>query len=226
MKNTFKSTFSVIILMIAILLIVSGCDGNDDVQSSPTDGFNLNNTFYSTANAYLTVDQADANNDGYPDSYNFFFTDGRMTDTFGDVGIGYAYSTNTTTKLVKLKALADASNPSLTTNTLTVGNTYVASSLLTTGFNAGFSADSFISYNLQPSTAFGTENGLDFSHIPETIGIWNYVGTSGPTITINAINIDYTTPANSTADVDYTFLDANGNQITGHYQGTLGVIRD
>jgi len=124
------------------------------------------------------------------------------------------------------------SNPNLT-NTLTAGETYVASSILTTslnGFgvtNSGFSNDSFVSYDLQPGgSIFGTENGFDFQHIPEVVGVWHYVGTVGPSITINAINIDNNTPTNSTINVDYTFLDTNGDTISGHYEGTLGIILD
>ena len=227
-----KTIFKISILFIAILFIGSSCDGNDDVQSSPQDGFTVSNTFYPTENAYVGIDQSDRDNNGKADFYTFFFTDGRITTSFGEVGIGYgyAYSTNTT-KLVKLQVFEGASNPNLT-NTLMVGETYVASSVLTTVINGmgvtntGFSKDSFVSYNLQvASPSFGTENGFDFQQIPEAIGIWHYAGTVGPTITINAINIDTATPTNSTIDVDYTFLDTNGNTITGHYEGTLGIIK-
>lgn len=227
MKTLLKTIF-----IITALNLLS-CDNNDDAPSSPQDGFTVNNSFYSTENAYIIIDQADRNANGKPDFYNFFFTNGRITDTYGDQGIGYAYAYSTnTTNLVKLQVFEGTSNPNLT-NTITAGETYVASSVSTTslnGFgvpNSGFSTDSFISYSLQPSnTIFGTENGFDFQQIPEAIGFWHYPGTTGPTITINAINIDYATPANSTIDVDYTFLDTFGDTITGHYQGTLGIILD
>ncbi|NRD21381.1 hypothetical protein HNV08_15095 [Winogradskyella eckloniae] len=45
-------------------------------------------------------------------------------------------------------------------------------------------------------------------------------------VTVSAINIDTTTPANSTIDVDYTFLASDGTAISGHYEGTLGIILD
>lgn len=216
------------LLLLTILLV--SCDNNDDQQATPatpTDGFTHNNTFYATENAYITTDQQDANNDGYPDYYNFFFSNGRVTDTYGDNGIGWAYAySDNTTQLVKLKILV-ASNTSLATGTIAVGNTYIASSILTAGFNAGFSSDSFVSYNLQTSGAnFGVENGFSFYHIPEVTGVWNYAGTVGPSITINAINIDSNTPENSTINVTYTFMNTNGDIITGEYQGTLGLILD
>jgi len=220
-------------IKIFLLLIITtffSCDNNDDAQTtpaSPTDGFTYSNTFYATENAYITIDQQDANSDGYPDYYNFFFLNGRITDTYGDSGVGWAYAySDNSTQLVKLKVLA-ASNTSLTTGTITVGNTYIASSTLTAGFNTGYSFDSFVSYSLQTNgTNFGTQNGFDFYHIPEVVGVWNYAGTVGPSITINAINIDSITPENSTINVTYTFMNTFGNVITGEYEGTLGVILD
>ncbi len=225
MKKTIKT-----LVVIFLAVITFSCDGNDDAQttpSTPTDGFTIGTTFYATPNVYVAVDQADANNDGQPDYYSFFFSDGRMTDTFGDNGVGYAYAYSTnTTKLAQVKVLA-ASNVSLTTAPIAASTTpYIGSSIITP-FATGFSVDSFISYNLQPNTTIlGAQNGINFTNIPETIGIWHYPGAVGPTITINAINIDYTTPTNSTIDVDYNFIDSAGIQITGHYEGTLGVMLD
>ncbi len=229
-----KTIFKITLVCIAILFIGSSCDNNDDVQSSPQDGFTVGTTFYETENIYIAIDQVDRDNNTKADYYTFFFTDGRMTDTYGDIGLGHAHNFSTNiTNLVKLQVFEGAANPNLT-NTLTAGETYVASSILTTnlnGFgvtNSGFSKDSFVSYNLQAGAiTFGTENGFDFTSTPpEVVGVWHYVGTVGPSITINAINIDTTTPANSTIDIDYTFLDTNGDTITGHYEGALGIILD
>ena len=221
-------TLKVLLILVAITLV--GCDNNDDQQTTPatpTDGFTISGTFNGTENAYITIDQADANGDTFPDYYNFFFTDGRMTDSFGDVGVGYAYGySDNTTNMVKLKILAGPSNPSLTSGVISSGNTYISSSVLTSGFNAGYSVDSLLGYDLEPDPTFGTENGVDFCHVQEANGIWYYVGTSGPMVIVNAINIDYSTPSNSTIDLDYTFLDTNGTTITGHYEGTLGIILD
>ena len=222
-----------IILILTLLIAVISCDNNDDVQSSPQDGFIISNIFYGTENTYITIDQSDRNNDNRPDYYNFFFTNGRITDTYGDVGVGYAYAYSTnTSNLVKLQVF-ESDNPSLVSGNLTAGNTYLASTALTTvinGFgvtNSGFSKDSFASYNLQTgNSAFGTENGFDFAGLPEVIGIWHYPNNTNPSLTINAINIDTTTPANSSIDVDYSFIDTNAVSITGHYEGAIGVILD
>jgi len=223
-----------ITLLILLMITLFSCDGNDDVQSSPQDGFTINNTFYETVNAYIAIDQSDRDNNGKADYYTFFFTDSRITDTYGDVGLGYAHNFSTNiTKLVKLQVFEGATNLNLV-NTITAGETYVASSVLHSiinGYgvtNSGFSKDSFISYNLQQgNTIFGNENGFDFTdNPPEVVGVWHYAGTVGPQITVNAINIDSNTPVNSTIDVDYTFLDTNGDTITGHYEGTLGILLD
>ncbi len=228
-------TLKPILIALTILLFLGSCDNNDDTQNTPNDGFTVNNTFNSTENAYIAIDNFDRNNNGKPDYYTFFFTDGRMTDTWGDQGLGYAHNFSTNiTNLVKLQVFEGTSNPNLT-NTITSGETYTASTTLTislNGFgvtNSGFAKDSFIAYNLQAgSPIFGNENGFDFTSNPsELIGIWQYPDTAmPPTITVNAINIDTNTPANSTIDVDYIFTDINGIQITGHYEGTLGIILD
>lgn len=228
-------TLKPILLLLVAFYSLTSCDNNDDTQNTPNDGFTVNNTFNSTENSYIAIDQFDRNNNGKPDYYTFFFTDGRITDTWGDQGLGYAHNFSTNiTNLVKLQVFEGSANPNLT-NTITAGETYTASSTLTislNGFgvtNSGFAKDSFIAYNLQAGTPiFGNENGFDFTSNPsELVGVWHYPNTvTPPTITINAINIDTNTPANSSIDVDYTFKDSLGTIITGHYEGTLGVILD
>lgn len=208
-----------------MVITLCNCDNNDDATTSSIDGFTINSVFHETVNAYISIDQLDSNADGHPDHYNFMFSDGRITDTFGDVGVGYeyAYSVNTTTKLALIK-VRSADNISLVGGTISAGNTYIGSSFSTGTPN--FSGDSVIAFDGLVAISFGTENGIDFGNLPETPGTWYYVGTVAPMVTINAINIDASAPENSTIDIDYTFLATDGTSITGHYDGTLGVILD
>ncbi len=212
------------LLWLVFVLLIISCDNNNDTQSdpvNPTDGYSLNGTFYETPNAYITIDQTDANNDTYPDYYNFYFLDGRMTDHYGDLGIGYAYAFSTnTTQLARLR-LENIQNPSLNSGPLVAGQTYISST----------APDPYtaVGYNLQTtSSTYGTLNGIDFAMLPETVGIWHYCDPDlmVPSLTINAINIDSNTPANSTIDIDYTFKDLQGNTVVGHYEGKLGIILD
>jgi len=217
-----KHFFSLFWLVFSLL--ITSCDNNDDTQSdpsNPTDGYSLNGNFYETPNAYITIDQTDANNDNFPDYYGFYFLDGRMTDHYGDLGIGnaYAFSTNTT-RLARFR-LDNSQNPSLNSGTLTAGQTYIS----LTGANRS----TVVGYNLQTATSiFGTINGVDYAMLDTTLGNWHYCDPDllVPSVTINAINIDSNTPANSTIDVDYTFKDLQGNPVVGHYEGKLGVILD
>ncbi|NRD21380.1 hypothetical protein HNV08_15090 [Winogradskyella eckloniae] len=119
--KTFK--FSSIV---AILLLVN-CDNNDEGSTaSIIDGFTINSAFYNTEIAYVSIDQSDVNSDGFPDNYNFFFTDGRITDTFGDQGVGYAYAfSNRNAANITLVIVLASDNPSLSTRTIVAGNTYV-----------------------------------------------------------------------------------------------------
>jgi hypothetical protein len=108
-------------------------------------------------------------------------------------------------------------NPSLTNTAPSAGNTYIVSS-----------NDSVIIENgqidsLNPSYFNG---GFEFGTGNENVGVINTPGTQGPSVTINAINVDANNPSASTINVDYTFFNQIGEIITGHYEGTFGVILD
>ena len=218
-KHILKTGISLLLLITA--LNFSSCDNNDDTGSPSTDGFTYNNTFYETANAYYEIDVDDdspnVGGDGFPDEYIFFITDGRMydNDTTPPGDAEYLFSTNTT-KLAFLQ-IRVLDNPSLASSAPIAGGTYnIANS------------DSVIIHNGQInslSTPF-LNNGIEFGEPDENIGTYHTPGTGACTLTVNAINIDNTTPTNSTIDIDYSFMDQNGDIITGHYQGTLGVILD
>lgn len=207
-------------LLIAVTIItLTSCtqDNNDDTSTAPqTDGFTHNNTFYETPNAYFQID--DDNNPRK--NYAFFFTDGRIFDNDANVSNStgdYLFSTNTT-KMVFLKILV-SDNPSLANNTLpSAGNTYRASSVRKSVIAHGFQVNS-----LNPVY---TNNGIEFGVADENTGTYHLPGVQGPTITINAINIDSNNIANSTINADYRFMNTNGVVITGHYEGTFGVILD
>ncbi len=211
-------TIKILTLIFAITLI--SCDNNDDTSAQTlTDGFTFNNTFYETVNAYIDIDTDDNNNDGQPDSYTFFFTDGRMFDNDGNVNGStgdYLYSLNTT-KLAFLQILV-SDNPSLANSAPVPGNTYIVSSI----------EDSVIIHNgqIDALTPPYLNNSIEFGMGNENVGTFHFSGAVGPTLTFNQLIIDSNNPQNSTIDADYSFMDANGDVITGHYTGTFGVILD
>lgn len=214
------------LLVIFLGLLIVGCDNNDDAQTdpiNPTDGFTFNNTFYETANAYIDIDVDDddpvVGNDGQPDSYTFFFTDGRMFDNDANVNGStgdYLYSLNTT-KLVFLNVLV-TDNPSLANSPPTAGNTYIVSS----------TEDTVILHDgqIDPLSPPYLNSGIEFGVGDENVGTFHLPGIVGPTVTFNTFNYDNTNPANSTIDIDYTFMNEDGEMITGHYEGTFGIILD
>ncbi|MEE9363839.1 MAG: hypothetical protein V3U92_14655 [Cellulophaga sp.] len=205
---------------IALILIVfiTSCDNNDDT-ATPTDGFTYNATFFETANAYLNIDDDDDNNDGKPDSYTFFFTDGRLFDNDNNVNGSsgdYLFSLNTT-KLAFLNVLT-SDNPSLTNTGPLPNTTYIVSSIEDTVIIHDAQIDSLTPAYLNNNIEFGMGN--------ENVGTYHSPGAVVPTITINTINIDNVNPQNNTVDVDYTFMNTAGEIITGHYTGTFGIILD
>ncbi len=217
MKTIFKT------ILVLIALNISSCDNNDDTTASTSnDGFAFNNTFYETVNAYYEIDTDDDNptigNDGFPDNYTFFLTDGRMFDNDTQVNTSdgeYLFSMNTT-RLAFLHIRVE-DNPSLANSAPTPGNTYNV-----------VNSDSVIIHDAQINslTTPYFNNGIEFGEADENIGTYHTPGVAACTLTVNAMNIDTTNLANSTIDIDYTFMDQNGALITGHYEGTLGIILD
>ena len=215
--QTIKTTVFLSLLFLTSLI---SCDNNDDAQTdpiTPTDGFTHNGTFFETPNAYIEIDEDDNNNDGFPDDYNFFFSNGRMFDNDANVNGSsgdYLFSLNTTNWV--FYNLTTDINPSLLNSAPQAGNSYY-----------GSSNDSVIIENGQINALSPPffDNGIEFG-MGGNVGFANTPGSIGPSITINAINLDTNNPSASTIDVDYTFLNQNGDTITGHYEGTLGIILD
>jgi len=100
----------------------------------------------------------------------------------------------------------------------TAGNTYTASSTDDTVIIH----DGMIISLLPPFIS----DSLEFGMGSETAGTFHTPGIVGPTLTINQLNIDVNMPENSNIDVDYTFMNQNGEIITGHYVGSFGAILD
>lgn len=213
-------------LLLVVLITVFSCDNNDDEQTdpvTPTDGFTHNNVFYPTPNAYFEIDEDDDDpnigGDGFPDDYAFFFSNGRMFDNTANVnGVtnDYLFSINTTNWVYLNVEVVD--NPSLANAGPQPGNTYIVSSV----------NDSVIIENGQIDALNPAyfNNNIEFGIGNETNGVFNFPGTQVPTVTINAINIDNANPENSTVDINYMFMNTDGEVITGHYEGTFGIILD
>jgi len=213
-------------LILVLLITVFSCDNNDDEQTDPvvpTDGFTHNSIFYPTPNAYFEIDEddddANIGGDGFPDNYSFFFSNGRMFDNeiyVNGVNDDYLFSLNTTNWVFLNVEVED--NPSLANGGPLPGNTYIVSSI----------HDSVIIENglIEPLNPIYINNNTEFGVGSENAGVFNFPGVVGPTITINALNMDNVNPAESTVDVDYTFMNGDGEIITGHYEGTFGIILD
>ncbi len=210
-----KSFYTLLFTAILSVLIVS-CDKNDDEQSdpqNPTDGFTVNGVFYETPNCYIEFDT-----DSNPNEFNLFFTDGRMYDNENNVNGSsgdYLFSTNMT-NWVFYNIQSDA-NPSILVPqypNIQTGVQYV-----------GSANDSVITYDLSVASLSPvfTYNNFEFGMI--TSGTTHTPGAISPFLTINSYAYDSSTQT-GTINVDYSFLDQNGNTITGHYEGTLGVILD
>ena len=210
-----KKIYSLLFLL-AVTSVLISCDKNDDQQNdpqNPTDGFTISGVFHETPNCYIEFD-TDAN----PTEFNLFFTDGRMYDNDTNInGSSGDYLFSTTMKNWVFYNIRDIENPSIVNPTypnIQTGVQYVG--------NAG---DSVITYDLLVSSLSPSfiSNNIEFGMVSS--GTVKTPGVSGPFLTINSYSFDSSTQT-GTIDVDYSFIDASGQTILGHYEGSLGVILD
>ena len=210
-----KKIYSLLFLL-AVTSVMISCDKNDDQQNdpqNPTDGFTISGVFHEAPNCYIEFD-TDAN----PTEFNLFFTDGRMYDNDTNInGSSGDYLFSTTMKNWVFYNIRDIENPSIVNPTypnIQTGVQYVG--------NAG---DSVITYNLVVSSLSPPfiSNNIEFGMVSS--GTVKIPGVSGPFLTINSYSFDSSTQT-GTINVDYSFIDASGQTILGHYEGSLGVLLD
>ena len=201
MKIFFKTA-----IIILVLTLIS-CNEDEVNEPIPVNKFTVGTTDYDTPNAYIEFDEDNQ------DEINFFFTNGRMIDNVNnlpspDGGIDdYHFSVNTTNFVFINIQNGVSGNIIIPYPNIQAGNTYV-----------GGASDSVILSGSIISLGYFS-NGFEFGFGDEdntTIHAQN--GT--PNITINSYNFD-TTTSTGTIDVDYTY-----NGISGHYEGTVGIILD
>lgn len=202
--------------LITILIIFTSCDQNDD-DIIPINKFTSAGLNFNTPNCYIEFDEFTDNEA----SFNLFFLDGRMYDNDANVNGSsgdYLFSLNTTNFVFYNITAFD--NPSIEIPqypNIQTGVPYIGSD------NDSVIVHDFTVNALNPNFS---SNGFDFGMPDDTTGVVHQpMPGNTKTITINSFNFDFTTQTGD-INVDYQFLDAGGNAITGHYEGSLGVIQD
>jgi len=207
-----KTVYTTILIIIALHL--TSCDQNDDIVT-PINKFTSAGLDFETPNCYIEFDEFTDNEA----SFNLFFLNGRMLDNdanFGGSSGDYLYSTGTSNFVFYNITALD--NPSIETPqypNIQTGIAYI-----------GSDSDTIIIHDFVVDEVDYTTNGFDFGMPDENTGVVHQpmLGNT-KTITINSYSFDTTTQIGN-INVDYQFLDAGGNAITGHYEGALGVIQD
>ncbi len=212
MKNIINT-----LIVISTIILLTSCDQNTDTPT-PTNKFTVGGLDFETPNCYIEFDDPA---DGTQNSFNLFFLDGRMYDNDPNVNNSsgdYLYSLNTSNIVFYNMVVAD--NPSIIIPqypNIQTGYTYI-----------GSDNDSVIGHGITVNALSPnfSSNGFDFGMPDENSGVIHQpMPGNSKTITINSFNFDSTTQT-GTINVDYQFLDAIGNSVTGHYEGNLGVIID
>ena len=203
--KTLQKILPIILLLVAITLIGTSCNGNDNNNpNTPTNGFTVGGTFYETTNCYIEEDAGQT-------EVNFFFLNGKMKVNMTNYeGYGGDYLFSVGTSNVVFYNVRDIENPSIVTPypNIQSGNQYT-----------GSDNDSMLIYNGQVTT-FNTpfmDNGVEYGYGDNS---GTQITGSSPTITINSFNYDFQTQS-GTIDVDYNF-----NGITGHYAGDASGFVD
>ncbi len=196
-------------------MIVS-CDKNDDI-STATNSFESNNISYDTPNCYIEFDEFTDNNA----SFNLFLLNGRMFDNDANVNGSsgdYLFSLNTSNFVFyNIRAIE---NPSIETPqypNIQTGINYI-----------GSDNDSVIihGFSVNPLSPNFDSNGVNYGMPNEGSGVVHEPSPgSTNTITINTYSVDLMAKTGQ-IDLDYQFLDALENTITGHYEGSFGVFQD
>lgn len=207
--NTILKT----ILIIGLIFLAS-CDNNDDDTTVITNKFTVTSIDFATPNCYIEFDEDNQT------EFNLFFLDGRMFDNDINVnGSSGDYLFSLSTSNFVFYNIRNIENSSISTPypTIQTGVSYIGSD------NDSVIIHDFSVDALSPN--FNT-NGFDFGMPDETSGVLHQpMPGNSKTITINAYSFDSSTQT-GTIDVDYTYLDTIGNTITGHYEGSLGVLLD
>lgn len=199
-------------IYITIILILSlslfSCNEDDNTEVLPNNGFTVGTTFYETPMCYIEFDEDDQT------EFNLFFLNGRMYDNDTNVNGSsgdYLFTLNTTNFV--FYNIRDVENPSITNPypNIQTGITYT-----------GGASDTVILTNGQINdlTPSFSNNGFTFGE-----GAGGTTQAQGGTIVINSYSFDSSTQTGS-INVDYQSLGVAGNVISGHYEGSVGVIFD
>ena len=213
-----KFHLKVFFLLLSLSLIA--CDKNDDAQNNPqtpTDGFTIQGQFYDTPNCYIEFSNSQ-------DVIKLFFANGRMFDNNNQINGStgaYLFSINTT-NWVELIILA-SENPSIATPQyphIQTGIPYEAA------HNGSAIVHNETIESLSPPFMInGMEFGENKNEYPPNDPNFQVhkVGNTNPVLTLNAYNYN-TNIQTGTINADYTFKDALGQTITGHYEGSIGIL--
>lgn len=201
MKTLKKITF----LLLTVLIV--GCSSNNNSNSpTNTNKFTIQNTDFSTPNAYVLVED----NPTPEDAFFLGFLDGTLA--MDPVNTTTLTSTNTNNLVVLLVNHGGTVSGQQNIN-LNAGQTYSLDK-----------QDSAVLTNIGAFTNLATINGSQYGEPDGTQSTVSEIENTGSgTVTINTLTIDYVAKT-GTIDCNYTITDDNGVSISGSYSGNFNII--
>ncbi len=205
MKKTTK-----LLALLFLLSFTFGC-GDDDDPNPPQVNNNeaiINGNTYQINSASLGLDAGPP----YNNQFSLVFTDDLINVNSSN---DFAVSTNTTMGIVIFTKLGSTA---LSTEQAVVNN------ITTTTHN--LNDDTRAITNITNYTNIYTYSGVQYGDVDETgVNHFDMNNTGSGTVTINSISIDLAARTGM-VDCDFSFLDENGIQISGNFNGPLKIHDD
>ncbi len=204
-----KKTLKKLALLTAILILTVGCKKDDDSAKEDENKFTIQGTDYETLNGYLLLDDGPS----YTNSFGLVFLEGTMRE---DNINGSSISTDTNHGIVVFVEFGNTNvnSEQAITNMIIDNSTYPVDDETT-------AITDIISY-----TDTYMNGGIQYGNPDDATATLYVVNATGSgSLTINTFTVDLSART-GTVDCSYTFLDDNGANVSGQFDGTFEIINE
>lgn len=201
-----KKTLTKLLLLSVMLILIVNCKKDDDDSNRTTNEFSIQGNTFNTPNGFLFLDDLPA---PLTNAAFFVFTDG----TFSQDG---ELSTNSLhgIKLTMPFGSTPAASEQEVINNIINNTTYNLD-------DEALAITNITSYN-----NIVTVNGTQYGQPDEVSSDLNEVNAIGSgSITINTFTVDLVARTGN-VDCTYAFVDDNGVNVTGQFNGTFEIINE
>lgn len=204
-----KKTVTKILLIVSVFMLIVTCKKDDDSARDNDNKFTIQGTDYQTPNGYLLLDDGPS----YTNSFGLVFLEGTMRE---DNTNGSSISTDTNHGIVVFVKFgtSNVSSEQAITNNIIDNTTYPVDDETT-------AIKDIITYN---NTY--TYGGVQYGDPEDATATTYVVNASGSgSLIINTFTVDLVARTGN-VDCTYSFVDDNGVNVTGQFDGTFEIINE